>query len=103
MAGLAILKAGCIFVPLETEGAPPRLSHVLTDARISAIVTEAKLSERIPSAPGLRLLMLEDLAASVAQPHANVPDPDQGTDSMACILYRSGPAGRPERVLVTQR
>jgi len=101
VAALAVMKAGGIFVPLDTEEAQPRLRQMLADARIGVIITEDKFKEHF-SASSLNLpLLLVDNAAAETQPQNNTfAGPEPG--SVACILYRSGAVGKPQGVVVTQ-
>lgn len=103
IAALAVLKAGAVFVPLDVEEAPERLSYILADSGISAIIADAKGNERIPARPELHRLLPDD--ASEKPDHLQVEKSEQESQmhSVACVLYRSGPSGRPEGVLVPQR
>jgi amino acid adenylation domain-containing protein/non-ribosomal peptide synthase protein (TIGR01720 family) len=100
-AALAALRAGVAFVPLNVEEAPERLAYIVADSGIGVIVTDAQSGRLIPAQADLQSLLLDDPAINAGE----LPDPGPATglQSVACILYRSGPTGRPEGVAVPER
>ena len=101
VAALAVLKAGSIFVPLDAEEAPLRLRQMLSDARLGLIITEDKFKEHFSAPAGIPLLLLDQAATEAQQGKTLEAAPR--TDGVACILFRSGAAGKPQGVLVTQQ
>ena len=101
MAALAAMTAGSIFVPLDTEEAPQRLRQIVTDAKLSIIITEDKFKEHFPASAGIPLLLLDQPAAEAQQSRTSEAAP--APDNVACILFRSGASGKPQGVLVTQQ
>jgi amino acid adenylation domain-containing protein/non-ribosomal peptide synthase protein (TIGR01720 family) len=101
VAALAVMKAGGIFVSLHTEEAPPRLRQIAADANILITITEDKFKEHLSVSPSLPLLLLDN--AAEAQLRRKISETGPEPDSVACILFRSGAAGKPQGVLVTQQ
>ena len=102
VALLAVLKAGCAYVPLD-PGYPASRLRVLTDDAAAAVV----LTHRRTAAAGLGesppRIDVDDLAGELAA----LPDDDptgaaQGGD-LAYVMYTSGSTGRPKGVAIPHR
>lgn len=101
IAALAVLKAGSIFVPLDAEEAPQRLRQMLADARLGLIITENQFKEHFSVPAGIPLLFFDQAATEAQQ--GKTFEAALGPESVACILFRSGAAGKPQGVLLTQQ
>ena len=100
MIGLiGIIKAGAAYVPLDPEYPDKRLSLVLADARIDALVTRGDLLPRVPrsSAP------VVDLGQPIEPPRHQWTPPALNPGNLAYLLYTSGSTGRPKGVMVSHR
>jgi amino acid adenylation domain-containing protein len=92
VALLAVLKAGCHYVPLEPTHPPARLRDVVADARPALVLARE---------PFAGLPTLDPLADP-----SPVDDPPAGTgsaDDPAYLIYTSGSTGRPKGVRVPHR
>ena len=99
VAIVAILKAGCAYVPLDVAYPPDLVDHMLTDAGCRAVLTTAALAERLPAARrGLAL----DIAAPGDAP-AGAAAGAREPDGVAYVIYTSGSTGRPKGCLVSHR
>jgi natural product biosynthesis luciferase-like monooxygenase protein len=100
MIGLiGILKAGAAYVPLDPEYPGKRLSLVLADAGIDALVTRGDLLSRVPS-PGAPVV---DLGQPIEPSRHQRTPPAPHPGNMAYLLYTSGSTGRPKGVMVSHR
>jgi malonyl-CoA/methylmalonyl-CoA synthetase len=81
---LASLRAGLVYVPLNTAYTPAELAYFIADAEPSVIVAQGHLS-------------LSDLGAEPAD-FATVP---RGPDDLAAILYTSGTTGRSKGAMLS--
>jgi amino acid adenylation domain-containing protein len=101
VAILGILKAGGTCVPLDPETPPLRLSALVEDAGLSALLCQQHYQPRL-SPPPCPLLFLDADWPRIAQAPRD-PMLVQGEASarrVAIVLYTSGSTGRPKGVLV---
>ncbi|RPJ85530.1 MAG: amino acid adenylation domain-containing protein, partial [Acidobacteria bacterium] len=99
---LGVLKAGSAYVPVDPTHPPDRLSSILRDAEVGALLTcgghlavASRLADgRVP------VLRIDDLP-----PGANMENPGLTTppDGAAYLLYTSGSTGQPKGVAQNQR
>jgi len=81
---LASLRAGLVYVPLNTAYTPAELAYFIADAEPAIVVADGHLS-------------LADLAPEPAE-FATVP---RGPDDLAAILYTSGTTGRSKGAMLS--
>ncbi|MEO9236712.1 MAG: non-ribosomal peptide synthetase, partial [Jatrophihabitantaceae bacterium] len=87
-AVLAVLKAGCGYVPLDPALPAERREFMLADAEVSLVLTDALLAEH---ASVIGRLPVADLLGE--------PDPSE----IAYVIYTSGSTGQPKGVVVEHR
>ncbi|MCG0284488.1 non-ribosomal peptide synthetase [Streptomyces sp. PSAA01] len=92
---LAILKAGCAFVPMDPSYPAERLTYISTDAGLDVVVTT---HEAFPARPGLRVVHPDELAAQDGE--AVDHEPSTAPTDPAYLIYTSGSTGRPKGVVV---
>ncbi len=99
---LGTLKAGGVYVPLDPQYPRERLGFMMEDARVSVLITQAGLHEKLPPHQAI-IVDLETSRAGIEQESVeNLKlriDPEQ----VAYIIYTSGSTGRPKGVLVEHR
>lgn len=98
---IAVLKAGAAYVPIEPSYPHARISYILEDARVSAIVGERALVGAFgPSSA--RHVFLDELA----EPVRGMPKRGRrrvSPDCAAYAIYTSGSTGRPKGAVVSHR
>ncbi|HEY6804833.1 MAG TPA: amino acid adenylation domain-containing protein [Pyrinomonadaceae bacterium] len=88
IALLGVLKIGAGYVALDPEHPAQRISFVLTDAKVAAVLNQEKLES--------------DWSLIAQQPDQNEPV-DVSPDSVAYVIYTSGSTGEPKGVAVSHR
>jgi len=106
-AMVAILKAGCAYLPLDPTQPADRLSLMLEDARASLVVTRHEFAARVPADPAKLVCLDIDNQRIVRQSEVNLGDPldadSFNAERLAYVIYTSGSTGRPKGVAVPHR
>lgn len=106
---LACLRAGLVFLPLNTAYTPAEIAYFVGDASPRILVAdparEADLGE-IATAHAARLLTLDadgggTLTDAAGEQASGFPDVPRGRDDLAAILYTSGTTGRAKGAMLT--
>jgi amino acid adenylation domain-containing protein len=111
---LGILKAGAAYLPLDPTYPPDRLSFMLSDSGVVALLTQSHLvgderDGRLPlagfSAPVIRLDFGSDAGdwPAIAAHPDTPPAVSVSASELAYCIYTSGSTGRPKGVLVRHR
>lgn len=102
VAMLAILKAGCAYVPIDPELPDERIRFVLNDSGATALVMMAAIGARLAPFRGPTILVDADRdwieAASSARPSRSVTR--TGPRDLCYVIYTSGSTGRPKGVMI---
>ncbi len=100
VAVLAILKAGCAYVPFEPTFPRDRIEFMLSDTRARVLLT----TTAVGLAPSNTVAVLLDQADSPIWSLADTNlDVAMGPQSLAYVMYTSGSTGRPKGVMVEHR
>jgi amino acid adenylation domain-containing protein len=102
VALLAVWKAGCAYVPLDPSHPDGRLSYILSDADISALVTDSGRKE-LPNAPEIPVIDLEAEKDWIDGRPTTRPAAIATAEAAAYVIYTSGSTGRPKGVEVSHR
>lgn len=93
---LASLRAGLVYVPLNTAYTPAEVAYFIGDAEPAVIVGDS--DALAPLAGAARLVALDALAAAAAGDFETVP---RAPDDLAAILYTSGTTGRSKGAMLS--
>lgn len=100
---LAVLKAGCAFVPMDPSFPSERKLFIAVDAELSAILTTSDLEAAMTGAPCPQI-SLDSMRESIAAEDTKRLRPEElspSADSELCyIIYTSGSTGNPKGVAV---
>ena len=94
---LAIMKAGCGYLPLDPSLPPERLARMCAEARPAAILT-GRGAQKLPGGPA-RLVVTG--ALDLARQPATAPAVSLHPDHIAYAIYTSGSTGQPKAVAVS--
>jgi malonyl-CoA/methylmalonyl-CoA synthetase len=105
---LACLKAGLIYVPLNTAYTPAEVGYFLGDAEPAIFVCdpgrEAGLAEVAAGVPVTLTLGAQGEGSLFARVGGETcPTVARGADDIACILYTSGTTGRSKGAMLSHR
>ncbi len=104
---LATVRAGAVFLPLNTGYTPAEIEYFVGDAAPAIFVCDpAKADQLAPVAGNARLLTLgadgqgslTDAATNAPEDFATVP---RASDDLAALLYTSGTTGRSKGAMLT--
>jgi amino acid adenylation domain-containing protein len=97
---LGILKAGFPYVPIDPNYASSRINYILSDAEISLLITQAKLSQQIPSLESVEKVFLDtDWQIISTENNSNLAC-SANLSNLAYSIYTSGSTGTPKGVLI---
>ena len=100
VALLAVLKAGCAYLPLEPEQPPSRCADYVHDGRARLVITDGSIPFPVGDAPVVRF---DAVAAEAADEPGTPPEGVAGPDAPAYVIFTSGSTGRPKGTVVSHR
>nr|AKA59419.1 non-ribosomal peptide synthetase [uncultured bacterium AB_1383] len=98
---LGVLRAGCVYVPLDPAHPAERLASLARDARLDVLLTDPALT--LPAGLAPHALSLADALAGEPAPAAPRDAGECRCGEPAYVIYTSGTTGAPKGVLVERR
>jgi amino acid adenylation domain-containing protein len=99
IAALATMLSGAAYLPLDPGWPAERLSFMLADSEVSALIAPCRLGTTIRIPETTAVISSDVLRGSVDQVSEDPPDADP--DTLAYVIYTSGSAGQPKGVEIT--
>jgi amino acid adenylation domain-containing protein len=96
---LAILKAGCAYVPVDPAYPRARRQHIIGDSQMNVVLTNACYADDIDAG---QLILLDDPALFGHCALTN-PQLDMDAEQLAYAIYTSGSTGLPKGVAIRHR
>ncbi|MBO1350490.1 MAG: amino acid adenylation domain-containing protein [Hormoscilla sp. GUM202] len=97
---LSILKAGGAYVPLDPAYPPDRIAYMLSDARVTVLLTLSKLVSDLGSTDALVVCLDGDWGAIIDDKLDN-PGNWVSPEALAYVIYTSGSTGQPKGVQIS--
>ncbi|MCF4967182.1 non-ribosomal peptide synthetase [Nostoc sp. CMAA1605] len=95
---LGILKAGGAYLPLDPSYPSDRLTHMLTDAAVSILLTQQSLLDSLGANPG-EVVCLDRDWHIIANHSQHNPINLANSENLAYVIYTSGSTGKPKGVM----
>ena len=102
VALLAVMKAGCAYVPLDPQHPAARLRYILDEARVAALISDGSENAALVQ-DGTPVVDVRRDAGVIAAAAATAPLTDATADSLAYVIYTSGSTGKPKGVEIPHR
>jgi amino acid adenylation domain-containing protein len=102
VAMIAVLKAGCAYVPLDPMHPPARLRYILGEAEVAALISDGSESAALV-AEGTPVIDVRRDASSIAAASSSAPAGKASPESLAYVIYTSGSTGQPKGVEISHR
>ncbi|HEY9659312.1 MAG TPA: amino acid adenylation domain-containing protein, partial [Allocoleopsis sp.] len=98
---LGVLKAGAAYVPLDPLYSQDRLTFMLQQSHVAAIVTHNGLSILLQETT--TVIDLSQQQQLLQQQPIDNPHPGSTADNLAYVIYTSGSTGQPKGVMIEHR
>lgn len=100
---LGVLKAGCVYIPVDSSYPTKRMKHIIKDSESKLLITSDKdIVEGLNLSEDIDLLSLTDIYSSIHQ-NTNNPSVQITRDSALYVIYTSGSTGNPKGVVINNR
>jgi amino acid adenylation domain-containing protein len=99
---IGILKAGGAYIPIDPEYPADRIRYILSDSKISQVVTSERCLQLLPENANVKLVLPDrDQVAISRESKRNLSMKLSGA-ALAYVIYTSGSTGKPKGVMVEQ-
>ncbi|HLP58795.1 MAG TPA: amino acid adenylation domain-containing protein, partial [Candidatus Deferrimicrobium sp.] len=95
---LGILKAGCVFLPLEPKSPMDRINFSLSDSNTNIILSQTHLAKNFKK--NIEIMNLEDSRLCTGESQNFI---SAGSADPLYVIYTSGTTGRPKGVLIAHK
>ncbi|MEJ7675703.1 MAG: condensation domain-containing protein [Chitinophagaceae bacterium] len=100
---LAILKAGCAYVPIDPEYPEERMDYILKDTNAKIVVSSKGSYSKLQASASVEVIEIDkDWPVISTQPADNVQTNVQ-PHHLAYIIYTSGSTGKPKGVMIEHK
>ena len=104
VAMLAVLKAGCAYVPLDPDYPKARLNFMLNDTSPNIVLTQERHRDKVKDAEGVIICLDSSNSISLLKQHSteNPCAKNLGLSplNLAYVIYTSGSTGAPKGVMI---
>ncbi|HEX5081180.1 MAG TPA: MupA/Atu3671 family FMN-dependent luciferase-like monooxygenase [Blastocatellia bacterium] len=101
---LAIVKAGCAYVPLDPGYPGERLRYMVEDARVKVVVAGGDGRRTFEGMVGVEVVDIVEARGEIgSESDASLEEQGAGSESVVYVIYTSGSTGRPKGVMISHR
>jgi len=97
---LAILKAGAVFIPMDTTYSGIRTSDMLEDSQVSFVITNSSLQKSLCEIDAL-YIGLDDIVLQINKLDETNLQLELENHELSYIMYTSGSTGKPKGVMIS--
>jgi amino acid adenylation domain-containing protein/FkbH-like protein len=97
---LGVLKAGCVYVPIDPQYPAERIRFLVEDSSSLLVLTEQGLRDRLPRE--VKTFPVDQALAWSEAPRL-APPPTLAPENEAVLIYTSGSTGNPKGALLSHR
>ena len=98
---LGIFKSGAVYVPLDPDFPKNRLAHIISDAELSAIITDEQAGKSLPQNAKMICLMANEMLEEKSLYGEGTSQSSLSATRLAYVIYTSGSTGKPKGVKVS--
>ncbi|MBT4836028.1 MAG: amino acid adenylation domain-containing protein [Methylococcales bacterium] len=102
IAIMGVLKAGGAYVPIDPEYPQDRISYMIEDAQLAALLTQEKLVDELQLKQDQIILFDKDWDL-ISKQSDEEPNTAVTQDNLAYVIYTSGSTGRPKGVMIPHK
>ena len=101
---LAILKAGCAYLPLDPSYPKDRLEHMLDDSQVQLLLTQRRLLDEL-NFEKQKVICIDEATEFSHHSKENIKKEsiNLSSNNLAYIIYTSGSTGKPKGAAVEHR
>jgi len=96
---LAVLKAGCAYVPIDSNYPSDRIEYIIKDSKASFVISSSHLNA-IPPTKNIDSIFLDQLEKNLSKQKNENPNIEVDPYNLAYIIYTSGSTGKPKGVML---
>lgn len=97
---IGILKAGCAYLPIDVSYPQSRVEYILTNSKVSIVVTMTDLGSTPAMMPDLTVLKIDSEGHELAAYPDDNPEISVKPHDPCYLIYTSGSTGQPKGVLL---
>lgn len=99
---IGILKAGCVYIPLDPAFPANRLNYMLNDANIKMLLTSNKLKD-IFNKEDVKIILLDEDWNRIEKENVENVNSQVSSEDLAYVIYTSGSTGNPKGVQIKHK